>query len=318
MVSRLIFSKGGNSYIADVHLLDAPSALRSAADETALAILKEASKGPVYSREIASKLKVREQTVYYHVRKLLSLGLLKVHSTESIRGALAKKVTATSKGLAFIYDAGLIQPQPSMLGPDSLRLFFEEFISSGSFNGYIVVGSPEPHGKFRASARDGHYAAQLAFYLGSIALPSVSFAIKLDTDTKLEMSYTENLILIGGPATNQITAEVNSFLPAKFDESNYWAGIIDEQGRRFSSDTDALIAKIRNPFNSEKHVVVIAGIRHVGTKAAVIALTNQAEELLSGYQGEEPFACIIRGFDQDGDGKVDRADLVSRYSKGQS
>jgi DNA-binding Lrp family transcriptional regulator len=312
--SKLTFKEGGKNYSAEVELLSNPDAVRSASDEMALAIMKEVSKQPLYSREIAARLNVREQTVYYHVRKLLSLGLLKVYSTESVRGALAKKVQASSQGLAYIYEKGSLSPLPSTSTPDALRTFFSEFIHDGSFQGYVVVGSPEPHGKFRASARDGHYATQLAFFIGSIAVPSSSFAVKLDTDTKLEMSYLDNLVLIGGPATNQITAEVNPSLPVKFDETNYWAGLLDEKGRRFSNDTDALIAKVRNPFNPDRYVVVIAGIRHVGTKAAVIALTQQADELLGEYKGGEPFACIIRGFDQDGDGKVDRADLISLYT----
>ncbi|MEM0118627.1 MAG: helix-turn-helix domain-containing protein [Conexivisphaerales archaeon] len=314
MRSKIIFNDRSGAFEAEVELLEEASALKSASDEMALAIMREASNGPVYSREIASRLKVREQTVYYHVRKLVSLGLLRVHSTQLVRGALAKRVEASSQGLAFIYDRGSLKPLSRRPDSDSFRRFFKEFVQDGSFRGYIVVGSPEPHGRFRASARDGHYATQLALYIGSIALPSSSFAVKLDTDTKVEMSYTDNMVLIGGPATNQIMADVNNTLPVRFDETNYWAGLLDEKGRRFSSDTDALIAKVRNPFNPQKHIVAIAGIRHVGTKAAVIALTQQPDEVLGEYRGEEPFACVIRGFDQDGDGKVDRADLVASYN----
>lgn len=312
MKARLTFIKEGKEFEADIELLDESPLLRSATDEVAISILKEASRGPVYSRELASKLSLREQTVYYHVRKLLSLGLLRVSGTLQVRGALAKKVEATASGLAFLFDKTSIRPKSALQGPEELRAFFSEFFRDGLFDGYIVVGSPEPHGKFRASARDGHYATHLALALGSFAPSSKNFAVKLDTDAKLEMSYTDNLVLIGGPATNQLTAEINPSLLVRFDETNYWAGIMDDKGRRFSNDTDALIAKVRNPFNPERHVVVIAGIRHVGTKAGIIALTKQPADILSGYS-KEPFACVIRGYDQDGDGKVDSADLIASY-----
>ena len=49
-----------------------------------------------------------------------------------------------------------------------LQKFFKEFIDNGIFDGKIVVGSPQPHGPFKTSARDGHYAAHLALFLGAI------------------------------------------------------------------------------------------------------------------------------------------------------
>jgi DNA-binding transcriptional ArsR family regulator len=314
LIAKLNVTDGNATLSTEVQLLDSPHILKGAADPIALQVLSVASKGPVYAREIARILNIREQAVYYHVRKLLSLGLLTVASTEQVRGALAKRVVSSSNGLAFLFSREHLRPFTARAGSDELRRFFEEFVSNGTLDAQIIVGSPEPHGTFRASARDGHYATQLALFIGNFASVRDEFAVKLDTDAKLEMAYTGNLILVGGPATNQITAEVNHYLPVKFDESNYWAGLVDGRGRRFSSDTDALIAKVKNPLNADRHVILIAGIRHVGTKAAVIALTQQSKEILSDYTGQEPFACVIRGFDQDGDGKVDRADLIASYS----
>ena len=45
----------------------------------------------------------------------------------------------------------------------------EEFYENNSFCGLIVVGAPDPHGPYKSSARDGHYAIHLSFYLGTLA-----------------------------------------------------------------------------------------------------------------------------------------------------
>jgi hypothetical protein len=313
--ARINLDDDGVEYYADVELFESPKELKNAFDELSIQVLRQASEGPVYTREIAKRMGVREQSVYYHVRRLVSLGLLKVDSTISVRGAMAKRVVTTSQGVAYVYDKKKMKPTGRTSKPVELARFFQGIVVDDQLKGYIVVGSPEPHGPFRASARDGHYATQLALCIGSFASAGNDFAVKLDTDAKLEMAYTNSsMILIGGPATNQITADLNQYLPVKFDPSNYWAGLVDAQGRRFSSDTDGVIARTPSPFAQGKYIILIAGIRHVGTKAAVIALTQQYKEILSDFHGQDSFACVIRGFDQDGDGKVDRADLVSTYA----
>ncbi len=316
MKAHLTLDRNGTEFMAEVDLLESTHGLCMISDDTSMKILKLTSTQPMYTREIAKKLGVREQSVYYHVRRLTSLGLLHIASTELVRGALAKKVVASSNGVAYVYDTSSMKQTGNKAGTLELMRFFQGVVVDGRLQGYIVVGSPEPHGQFRASARDGHYATQLALYIGSFASVSDDFAVKLDTDAKLEMAYSNSsLILIGGPATNQITADVNSYLPVRFDPANYWAGLVDDSGRRFSTDTDAVIARTPNPFSPGKYMIVIAGIRHIGTKAAVIALTQQSREILTGFEGQDSFACVIRGFDQDGDGKVDRADLIATYPK---
>jgi DNA-binding transcriptional ArsR family regulator len=253
-----------------------------------------------------------EQTVYYHVRRLIDAGLIEVSERSPIRGAVAKKLSASSDGLAVLYRSSKTKARRTT-GPSPLASFFNGFLSDRVFNGLLVVGSPEPHGPFRAAARDGHYSAELAFSLGGLASLPNNFLVRLDTDVKVEKLYEANLVLFGGPATNVLTAEVNKLLPARFDESNYWAGLVDDFGRRFNGETDAVVAKLPSPFKKGRDLVVLAGIRHEGTKAAVIGLTQQPDEVLTGYSGQAVFARVVRGYDQDGDGKVDRVDVLARY-----
>jgi hypothetical protein len=72
-----------------------------------------------------------------------------------------------------------------------------------------------------------------------------------------------------------------------------------------------LIAKIKNPYNNDGTIIVIAGVRSVGTKSAVIALTNYSQEILENYHKQEKWAIVVQGFDMDSDGKIDHVDIVS-------
>jgi hypothetical protein len=70
-----------------------------------------------------------------------------------------------------------------------------------------------------------------------------------------------------------------------------------------------LIAKIANPWDSSKRIIVLAGNKAVGTKACVLALANFWSKTLRHYSGEDSFATVIQGLDLDGDGKVDSIEV---------
>ena len=70
-----------------------------------------------------------------------------------------------------------------------------------------------------------------------------------------------------------------------------------------------VIARIPNPCNKEKTVIILAGNKAVGTKACVLALTKFWENTLKNFS-EEEFAVVIQGFDLDGDGKVDSIEVL--------
>ena len=186
----------------------------------------------------------------------------------------------------------------------------------GSFDGKVVVGSPEPHGPFKTSARDGHYASYLTFFLGQLATLPEDFVIKLDVDLKVEKEERNNLILVGGPGTNLITQEINEFLPIRFNmmpsELGFlFGGLVSEKtGSVYTRDTVGLIAKIPNPWSDENRIIVLAGNKAVGTKACVIAITKFWKETLRNFDEDEKFATVIQGFDLDGDGKVDSIEIL--------
>src|SRR5207244_6817063 len=172
--------------------------------------------------------------------------------TNHVRGGTARLYHSSSP--AFGIEMGWGQSQLDFQNRANYehrhaRRFFNDYIINNSFKGLIVVGAPDPHGPYRSSARDGHYAVHLAFFLGHVtnAVPS-EFIVKLDVDAKAEKMLTgNNLISIGGPGTNIVTAEFNRYLPVRFDEKNFWSGLVDWWGKRYSLDNHGLIAKIKNP-----------------------------------------------------------------------
>jgi DNA-binding transcriptional ArsR family regulator len=282
-------------------------------------ILTMLSKEAMYPLEVARQLGVHEQKVYYHIRKLAQAGAITVEREEKKKGATAKYYKTVSPAFGIEFPKGYKTVQSiSLLNMDEkIQKFFSEFINAkGVLEGKIVVGSPTPHGPFKTSARDGHYAAYLTLFVGQFAKMPQDFAIKLDVDVKAEKEEKNNLILVGGPGTNLLTQEINEHLPIRFnmqssDEGFLLGGLSSKKtGRVYTADAAGLIAKIVNPWDKTKRIVVLAGNKAVGTKACVLALTNFWKKTLQGYRDKEPFAVAIQGFDLDGDGKVDSIEVT--------
>ncbi len=261
---------------------------------------------------------MHEQKVYYHIKRLAKAGVVRAVREEKKKGATAKyfKVSFPAFGveLPFGYRKVKTISIPSI--DEKTRRFFSSFLKDGSFDGKIVVGSPDPHGPFKARARDGHYASYLALFLGQFLELPKDFVVKLDVDVKAEKEEDNNLILVGGPGTNLITQEVNEFLPTRFNmmpsEHGFLLGglVSEKTGNVYTSDAIGVIARIVNPWHKEKRIIVLAGNKAVGTKACVIALAKFWKEALKNFVDEKRFATVIRGFDLDGDGKVDSIEVL--------
>jgi DNA-binding transcriptional ArsR family regulator len=272
----------------------------------------------MYPLEVARQLGVHEQKVYYHTRKLAKAGAITVVREEKKKGATAKyyKTVSPAFGIEFPQGYKTLQTHSLLAASEQIQNFFKEFVNeNGAFEGKIVVGSPTPHGPFKTSARDGHYAAHLTFFLGQFAKMPTEFAIKLDVDVKAEKEEKNNLILVGGPGTNLLTQETNQYLPVQFnmqssDQGFLLGGMMSQKTSRvYTADVAGLIAKIVNPWDDTKRIIILAGNKAVGTKACVLALTNFWKKTLQEYHGEDTFATVIQGFDLDGDGKVDSIEV---------
>jgi DNA-binding transcriptional ArsR family regulator len=282
-------------------------------------ILTMLSDEEMYPLEIARKLGAHEQKVYYHIRKLVKAGAIKVEREEKKKGATAKyyKTVSPAFGIEFPKGYKTIQNLSLQSMDEQIQRFFKEFINgNGTLEGKIVVGSPTPHGPFKTSARDGHYAAHLTLFLGQFIKMPADFAIKLDVDVKAEKEEKNQLILVGGPGTNLLTQEINDYLPVRFNMQSSNQGFLlgglssKKTSRVYTADATGLIAKIVNPWYTTKRIIVVAGNKAVGTKACVLALTNFWKKTLQEYRCEDTFATVIQGFDLDGDGKVDSIEVM--------
>ncbi|MDH5532312.1 MAG: helix-turn-helix domain-containing protein [Candidatus Bathyarchaeota archaeon] len=319
MKKRLLLKgEKGQREVKEVAVFDEPERLRAVLNKLSWRILELLGDKEMYPLEIAKKLKVHEQNVYYHIRKLAKAGVVKVVREERKKGATAKyyKTSFPAFGveLPFGYRRVKTISIPSI--DEKMRRFLSPFLKDGNFDGKIVVGSPDPHGPFKARARDGHYASYLALFLGQFVELPEDFTVKLDVDVKAEKEEDNNLILVGGPGTNLLTQEVNEFLPIRFNmmpsEHGFLLGglVSEKTGNVYTSDVIGVIARIVNPWDKEKRIIILAGNKAVGTKACVIALAKFWREALRKFVDEGKFATVIQGFDLDGDGKVDSIEVL--------
>lgn len=316
---KLLVSENGNQReVKEIAIYENPENLKLILNRLTWKILGMLGQEEMYPMEIAKRLGIHEQKVYYHMRKLAKARAIAKVRDEERQGAVAKYYRASFP--AFGTELPFGGRKQNLITPpmidERLHRFLRPVLQGNHFDGKIVVGSPTPHGPFKTSARDGHYAAYLSFFLGRYANLPDKFTIKLDVDVKAEKEERNNLILVGGPGTNLLTQEINAHLPIRFDMRSsthgfLLGGLVSPKTRRiFTADTMGLLAKIVNPWETEKRVIVLAGNRTVGTKACVLALAKFWQKVLKNYMGEDSFATVIRGFDLDGDGKVDSIEVL--------
>jgi DNA-binding transcriptional ArsR family regulator len=314
----LLSGETGNYEIKDIAILDRPERLKTVANRLSLQILRLLGQSEMYPIQIAKKLGVHEQKIYYHIRKLAEAGIIEVVREEEKKGATARffKIAFPAFGFELPFGNRKITSLTTPEMDERLTDFFSPFLSNSVFDGKIVVGSPDPHGPFKARARDGHYAAYLSLFLGRFVELPDDFMVKLDVDVKVEKEEKNNLILVGGPGTNLLTQEINEFLPTHFsvestEQGFLFGGLVSKKtGNVYTSDNIGLIAKIANPWDKTKRIIVIAGNKAVGTKACVLALTKFWKETLRNFTAANDFAAVIQGFDLDGDGKVDAIEAL--------
>ncbi|MEM2080653.1 MAG: helix-turn-helix domain-containing protein [Candidatus Bathyarchaeia archaeon] len=315
----LLQDDGAAQKIKEINILQDAQKLKMILGKLSWKILTILAEKEMYPLEIARQLGVHEQKVYYHIRKLAKAGAIEITKEEKKKGAMAKYYKAASSAFGIELSKGytIIQNYHPQTIDAQIQKFFKEYVTTeGVWDGKIVVGSPAPHGPFKTSARDGHYAAHLAFFLGQFAKKPQDFIIKLDVDVKAEKEEKNNLILVGGPGTNLLTQEVNNYLPVKFIMQSSTQGFLlggltsEKTLNVYTADAIGLIAKIINPWDPTKRIIVLAGNKAVGTKACVLALTNFWSKTLQHYHREDTFTTVIQGFDLDGDGKVDSIEVM--------
>lgn len=285
-----------------------PEDAKNISSDLAIRILKLLAAKPMYPIELAKELKVHEQKVYYHIRNLEKAGIIKVARQEGRQGAVAKYYGLEKPALIVKFKE--LEESHKLFSTKGGSEFLEPFIKDGQLNALIVVGSPDPHGPEKARSKDGYYGMDLALFLGTFLNYVPKFYVKLDTDAREEDLKQNNLILIGGPVVNRVTFLANPKLPVRFDKDQHWAISSTISGNSYPTDESGVIVKAKSPFNPEKSVLVVAGKRYFGTRAAIIAFLKHFDELsLGNVHDRTTKARVVEGIDLDSDGIIDEAEF---------
>ena len=305
MTKRLLVKENGNKHFSkNIKIFESPENISRASSKMAWKILKMLNEKPMYPNELAKKLKIHEQKIYYHINKMLEAGLIEIIREESRHGASCKFFAPSASAFGFELPGGESEIKFGKIETNTLlKDFLYEFIKDGTFNGSIIVGSPAQHGPFLTSSRDGHYTGQLGLFLGNFCSTGNRFVVKLDTELRAEESHQRNMIILGGPLANMVCSDLNEKLKIKFNWDKSWE-IVSNKGS-YSEDVHGLIAKIDNPWDPEKKIILLSGIKYEGTKSCILGLTQQYKKVLKDYRKNKDFYRVIKGLDKDGDGKVD-------------
>ncbi|MCD6590859.1 MAG: hypothetical protein J7K72_02710 [Candidatus Aenigmarchaeota archaeon] len=257
--------------------------------------------------DIARTLGVHEQKVYYYVNKFRKKGLLRVVKEETRHGTIARFYKVKSS--VFSLNLGAAEWQRVHTIKSGVPERLEPFIKNGEVNFTIVVGSPDPHGPWKGRALDAPTAIDLALFLGSFVTSNVHQNYKLDVEVR-ERDMAGNLILVGGPVVNMVTKKVNKFLPIRFDMKKM--DIISEiTNNRYVDEECGLICLTDNPWNKKRKILIFAGKRFSGTRAAILAFIENTESIVKGnkFDGSK-IAKVVRGYDINGDGIIDKAEIL--------
>lgn len=254
-----------------------------------------------YPGSLSRKLKMEEQLVYYHVRKLEKAGLVRVERTEQKQGGVAKYFSLIAPAFAVV-----ARDKWEEHGKTSaIPAFFRDFIRDGKPDFKIIVGSPDPHGPNRARARDLFTASDVALLLGSYCR-STAPVTKLDTDCR-EPDLQDNLIVIGGPIVNMVAERFLPELPIRFSEHKSIASELS--GKEYNDPTNGLIVKADNPLAKGKKILLLAGISLSGTRAACLAIAKHPGMNFKNSHDRDVYAKVVDGIDLDGDGIVDDVEV---------
>lgn len=250
----------------------------------------------LYAKSIAKILNLSEQKVHYHLTQLRDAGLLVPTGVKPIKRGRAKLF----KPIANQFILSLAKHDRNNRETAFNKIISRAFCENGRFIGKIVVGSAEPHGRYDAISRDGFLTGELCWYLGNhIAKQRCFVPHYVSTDLiydKVKGSRKTNLILIGGHITNTLTAHYNTVLKSKFN-IYFSENRIRSNNREFSHPAHGLITLFQNSEAPNFWILILAGVRSLGTQAAIFAIVSDCCDMLG--EGRE-FATILRGESQDG------------------
>ncbi|MBI1978566.1 MAG: winged helix-turn-helix transcriptional regulator [Candidatus Aenigmarchaeota archaeon] len=311
MQATLIENDGNGRVAYDSLILSDPKALSALSSKLALKIVKTLAEAPISAIDISRKLKIHEQKVYYHTKKLEKAGIIYTISTEKRHGMTAKIYSVVSPVIAAkLHDRGMkIKDDDTFQMPVNISEFFSPFVTDGKLNAKIIIGDPSPHGKYNIGGTEGSHTIDLMLLIGRFLKSLEKANYKLDTEIR-DHELKDNLILIGNNKTNAIIDKINSHLPLYFDlEKN--SIMSKSTGKSYKDDRCGLIVKYPNPFNKDKMILVIGGIRTRGIRSAIISIFKLLDNGLN-FSNKGNFNFVVQGFDKDSDMIIDDAVILEQ------
>lgn len=305
MQATLIESNGTGRIAYDSLILDNPKAFTALNSKLALKIVKSLADLPASAIDLSRKLKIHEQKVYYHVRRLERAGIIYTISNEKRHGMIAKIYSVVSPVIAAkLYDKGVeVKDTVTYDIPTELKTLFNPFVADNTFSAKMIIGNANPHGKYEDGFRGGAFITDFVLFLGRF-VNKVNFpAFVLDTELK-ELSPKGNLILFGSAKDNMVIEKFNSELPVYFEPQNGFSIFSTFTKTRYTDSSTGVILKTLNPADKHSNLFVVGGIQNKGLRSAVIALTKNTSEIVKKVK-DDTFVTIVEGIDKDGDGVVD-------------
>lgn len=312
MPSTLIESDERGRIAYDSLLVSDPTALSAFSNKLSLKIIKTLSEKPSCALDIARKLKVHEQKVYYHLKHLEKTGIVYPISTERRHGMIAKIYSVVSPVIAAkLFEKGFELKEniiTNNISPEIVK-FFSPFIEDGKLNSLIVVGDTYSHGRFDKESDECNYMLDFIIFLGTLINEWNLQFYKLDIKTH-ENELKNNLILIGNNRTNSIIDKVNKHLSVCFDESGKEIIISKISGKNYSDPRTGLIIKTINPFDKTKKILIVGGIGRRGSQSASLAIVNRPNNLTQDLKSFDDIVKVVKGFDENGDDVIDSVKIL--------
>jgi len=269
-----------------------------------LKMLELLSKDSLYPAQLARKMNMSVQAIYYHVKMLQEAGLVRFVEYEEKKGGVAKKYSSIADSLAIVLNDDAWKRHT--VAKKKTPLLLTPFIRSGHFNGRMVLGSPDPHGKYRARGSE-LCIVEFAAMLGQFAAFTPPL-YSLDTELK-ESERKQSLILAGGPKVNMLVSEINQKLPIRFDESSF--DIYSKLSKKRYGENIGLVELIDNPFSNNSKILLLGGLNQHGTRAAILSIVKKMDRIEEGNMYDsKTVAKVVEGFDDNGDGIVDTVEIL--------
>jgi hypothetical protein len=305
----LLRSDGKKHILVPIRIFDKADDMKLFSSNLGWKILHEFSE-PSCPIDVAKRLGLHEQKVYYYVNKFKGAKLIKEVRSEPRHGTIAKFYQIKDFAFGLKMDNIPEQSQLNIHSPVHVKSL-EPFVVDGNLNAKIIVGSPDPHGPWKSRASDSCCAIDFALFIGAFTRGKHVPNYKLDTEIR-EKDLKGNLILFGGPTVNMVTRKINKDLPISFEMKRDLRRLKSEiSGKVYKSDECGLIEIIVNPWDKKGKILILAGKRFSGTRSAVLAWIKYMDRIMKGNKfNSKVVAKVVKGYDMNGDGIIDDVEIM--------